>query len=387
MHLRESVADVPYEAATFQRLQAELAQGLLDREANQLPIAPGTLSTPPRSLIDLSDAERSELQAMGEAALRNGRIGVVILNGGMATRFGGGAKGVVPVVPDHPLSSFLAVKLADIRQQATALSARIPTAVMNSFATRRATADHLRAIDWAGLTPSDRSTFVQSLLPRVLPDGTPLATIEGADEVEDELLYAAPGHGDTLPRLVDSGTWAAFMQRGVHHVMLSNVDNLGATLDPLLVGAHLQATASGASVSVEVVKRRDGDEGGCVAQLPGPPPQGAIIEGFRLPQGVDLSSYPHFNTNTLWFELSAIGLPAKIPLQWFAVRKQVQWPTGDLAVVQFERLIGQVTEFLPTAFIEVDRNRRFLPIKTRGDLHEASAQLRAHAVRVGVVSD
>jgi len=217
---------------------------------------------------------------------------------------------------------------------------------------------------------ADRRVFEQSLLPRVLPDGAPLPTLPGARDLADATLFAAPGHGDTLLRLRESGTLEWLASQGVRHLMLSNVDNLGATLDPIVLGAHLEAARSGCGLSVEVVERQQGDAGGCVALVEG---RAQIVEAFRLPVGVALADYPLFNTNTLWATLEALR-PAH-PLTWFPVRKAIEWTGGsELEVIQFETLIGQLSEFVPTCCLLVDRER-FLPIKTREDLAEA-----AHAI-------
>ncbi|MBX7078831.1 MAG: UTP--glucose-1-phosphate uridylyltransferase [Nannocystaceae bacterium] len=379
MQLRPSVAHHAFDRAAFDALRARVGTGALDPAANRLPQAPTPLTRPP---IDLRDgaaaAARTEL---GLAALRAGKVAVLVLNGGMATRFGGGAKGVVPVVEGNPRTSFLAIKLAEVRERAKDCGGSIPVVLMHSFATEAASVAHVEALDWAGVAAPSRLWFSQSIMPRVLPDGTPLASLPEAQAFDDQTLYAAPGHGDTLGRLVGSGVLAQLRERGVEHILVSNVDNVGASLDPLVLGAHLQAVREGAAVSVEVVRRIAGDAGGCVAELPGGRP--AIIEGFRLPQGTDLADYPHFNTNTLW--LVAAAMDRSFDLSWFAVRKQIAWPGGgQREVVQFEQLIGQVTEFVPTAFLDVDRDTRFLPIKTREDLAAARPRLESFARAVGL---
>ena len=60
-------------------------------------------------------------------------------------------------------------------------------------------------------------------------------------------------------------------------------------------------------------------------------------------------------------------------------------PNGKLEVVQFERLIGQATEFVDSAYLDVDRDRRFLPIKTRDDLATARPQLETFAKEAGLL--
>ncbi len=368
-----------------------MTTGTLDPAANRLPEPPRPLEGPPadlrRTAADGEDV-RGRLRAAGEAALRAGKVAVLVLNGGMATRFGGGAKGAVSLVPGYPQVSFLAVKLADVRDQGQRLQTRIPVVVMHSFATEDTSQSHLAEIDWSGVAESDRDWFSQSIMPRVLPDGTPLQDLPEAENLHDDDLYAAPGHGDTLGRLRRSGVLSRLIARGVDHILVSNVDNVGASVDPLVLGAHLRAVENGASVSVEVVRRRPGDAGGCIAHLPGSG-RPAIIEGFRLPEGTDLADYPHFNTNTLW--LSAPAIDREFSLTWFAVRKTIDWPRsprapeGKLEVIQFEQLIGQITEFLPSAYLEVDRDERFLPIKTRDDLAAARPALEAVARRLGLI--
>lgn len=382
VQLRASVAHHAFDSATFDDLRRRVVTGALDPAANRLSAAPTPLRAPPIDLRALQGSDRARLEERGLAALRAGKVAVLVLNGGMATRFGGGAKGVVPVIDGHPRASFLAVKLAEVKQRAEQVGGSIPVVLMHSFATEAVSRAHVDSIDWAGLNANDRYWFSQSIMPRVLPDGTPLASLPEADQLDDSTLFAAPGHGDTLGRLRGSGVLAKLRARGVEHVLLSNVDNVGASLDPIVLGAHLDAAALGHAVSVEVVRRIPGDAGGCIADLPNGRP--AIIEGFRLPVGVDLADFPHFNTNTLW--LVAAEMDRTFDLTWFAVRKKIAWPGGgEREVVQFEQLVGQVTELVPSAFLDVDRDARFLPIKTREDLAASHAPLEAFAKSVGLL--
>jgi len=391
VELRPSIASFSFDAARFDDLRQRVSSGELDPAANRLSRAPTPLATPPvdlRPSAEGGDERRARLSARGEQALREGKVAILVLNGGMATRFGGGAKGVVSVVEGQPKTSFLAVKLGQVRTAAQALGGRIPVVLMHSFATQGPSEDHLTEIDWSGVEPGDRDAFAQSIMPRVLPDGTPLAELPEASDLPDTALYSAPGHGDTLGRLRGSGALGRLRERGVEHVLVSNVDNLGASLDPVVVGAHLEAVDGGAKMSVEVVRREAGDAGGCVAQLEDGTE--AIVEAFRLPKGVDLADYPHFNTNTLWLHAEAVD--RDVPLTWFAVRKKIDWPdasrTGDdgkLEVVQFERLIGQATETIKSAYLEVDRRARFCPIKVRDDLQKEAQMLENFARDAGLM--
>ncbi len=391
VELRPSVRSYAFDNAQFSALRDKVGSGVLDPKANRLSHAPAPLTEAPTDLrpnAEGADELRARLTPKGEAAIKAGKVAILVLNGGMATRFGGGAKGIVPVVPGHDAVSFLAIKLAEIKQRAAALGGSIPVVLMHSFATQQPSDNHLAEIDWGGIEERDRNSFAQSIMPRVLPDGTPLQDLPEAADLPPTALYSAPGHGDTLGRLRQSGVLSRLIARGVEHILVSNVDNVGASLDPFVLGAHMEHAEKGAGISVEVVRRAEGDAGGCIAQLSNGRP--AIVEGFRLPEGTDLSDYPHFNTNTLWLTASAVDVD--IPLTWFAVRKKIAWPeggraltNGKLEVVQFERLIGQGTEFIQSAYLDVDRDRRFLPIKTRDDLAKAAGDMTRFAKEAGLL--
>lgn len=121
-----------------------------------------------------------------------------------------------------------------------------------------------------------------------------------------------------------------------------------------------------------------------MAQLPGHD-HGSIVEGFRLPASADLSQYSQFNTNTLWMDVAAIG--QTYPLDWFAVRKTIDWLDGRKTdVIQFEQLIGQITEFVPSDFVEVPREQRFIPIKTQEDFSTYRPQLILRLQQLGLVA-
>lgn len=372
-------AALPYDHALFAELRRAFVAGELSRERARLATPPPPLAVDDPRLVRPAAEARSARRAAGEASLRAGEVAALILNGGLATRFGGLVKGVVPVLGAEAERSFLALKLGAVRATAERLGATIPAIVMCSFATRAASDEHLATIGWAGVPAPDRLTFDQSILPRIDPDGGRLCDRPGAETMPQSALYAAPGHGDTLEQAVRSGLVERLRARGIRHVLVSNVDNLGATLDPHALGQHLAAVERGAAVSVEVVRRRPGDVGGCIAEIGGRP---VIVEGFRLPASTAPARYDYFNTNTLWLTLDALG--SMPPLTYFPVARRLRWSDGaDVDLIQFERLIGQITEHLSAAYVEVDRDERFVPIKTRADLAAARPWVEAHLGELG----
>ena len=148
--------------------------------------------------------------------------------------------------------------------------------------------------------------------------------------------------------------------------MLSNVDNLGARIDPRVLAAHRE---SGNPLTVEVAPSA-GEPGGAPARVGGRP---MVVEGFRFPPGFDAAALPVFNTNSLVIELHA--LERRYPLSWLYVEKEVD----GRPAVQLERLVNELSAFLPTTYLHVPREgprSRFVPVKTPEDLERARPQLR-----------
>jgi UTP--glucose-1-phosphate uridylyltransferase len=300
-------------------------------------------------------AARAALEELGWKAIAAGQVGVVILAGGMATRFGGVVKAAAEVVDGR---SFLDVKLADVAVVAAKAKTRIPVYLMASFAT----GDAVRKLGEA--RQRDRvpvETFVQFVSVRLTPDAE---LFRGADGRPS--LYAT-GHGDLTFALRSSGALERFRTGGGKILVVSNVDNVAATVDAAVIGAHL---ASQKALTAEVVLKAPGDRGGAPARVDGVP---QIVESFRFPATFDQDAIPVFNTNTFVFDAAAVD--ASFDLTWFAVSKKID---GQEAI-QFERLMGQLTAFLPTHFLRVDRDGidgRFQPAKDPEELASRRPEIR-----------
>ncbi len=342
-----------FDEQLFERLRARVATGELSAESNLIrgvlePPAAGELTPLPAPGEPGHDAAR----AAGIDALRRGEVAQAVLAGGMATRFGGVVKAVLEAVDGM---SFLEAKLSQTAELERALETTVPVALMTSFATDEAIREH---VDEHGL--GEPLVFHQFVSLRLEPSGEPFRDADGAVS-----LYA-PGHGDLFRALRESGTLAAFRDRGVRVVTVSNVDNLGARVDPVVVGMHLLA---GRPLTCEVA-RKEGDVGGAPVRVDG---RLQLVEGPRFPPSFDQELVPVFNTNTALVDLDA--LDAEYDLSWLYVVKDVD----GRAAVQLERLYHEVSAFVPTTYLEVPRRGprgRFLPIKTPADLESAQESLR-----------
>ena len=342
-----------FDELLFERLRDRVAAGELSPESN---VVRGSLE-PPRDddvtpLASPDDSGYEEARAAGLDALRRGEVAQVVLAGGMATRFGGVVKAVLTAVDDR---SFLEVKLRQAAALERALDTTVPVALMTSFATDRAIREHVEE-----RSLGDPLVFHQFVSLRLEPTGDLFREANGSTSPY------APGHGDLFEAIRGSGTLDALRRRGVRVVTISNVDNLGARVDPAVVGSHLLA---GRPLTCEVA-RKEGDMGGAPVRVDG---KLQLVEGPRFPASFDQDRVPVFNTNTALFDIDALS--EEHDLSWLYVRKEVD----GREAVQLERLYHEVSALVPTQYLEVPRRGvrgRFLPIKTPDDLERAQDDLR-----------
>lgn len=292
----------------------------------------------------------NELEAIGAAAIARGEFGVVVLNGGMATRFGGVVKGVVEVLGGR---SFLALKAEDIRRAEERYGGRIPLFLMNSFATEAATKEHFTAHGDFGLAPGQVTHFAQFVSVRMERDGAVFRTESG------DISPYGPGHGDFPAAFRASGCLDAFRRGGGKYLFLCNVDNLGARVDAVILGQHVR---SAVEMTVEVAPKWPGDVGGSPFVVDG---KLQLVEQIRYPPGFDPDIVDVFNTNT--FHFTAAALDREFDLGRYYVQKKVE----ARPAVQIEHLVGETSRFLAADYLRVKRtgaSNRFFPIKTPEDL-------------------
>ena len=313
----------------------------------------------PATAIPDAEALPAPLAVAGRAALS--RTVMLKLNGGLGTGMGlDRAKSLLTVKDDL---TFLDI----IARQAQAVD--VPLLLMNSFSTR---ADSLARL--AGRPLPDRGLpldFLQHKVPKILVES--LAPAQWPRE--PGLTWCPPGHGDLYTALQTSGLLAGLLARGFRWAFVSNADNLGATIDPVILG-HVVET--GSPLVMEVADRTEADrKGGHLArQLDGrlvlrevaqcPPADAAAFQ--------DIERHRYFNTNTLWLDLAALDAQLRrdggiLRLPMIRNRKTLD-PRDEAspAVFQLETAMGAALGIFPgAAALRVPRTR-FAPIKHTSDL-------------------
>jgi UTP--glucose-1-phosphate uridylyltransferase len=305
-------------------------------------------------------------ESSGRSAMS--KVVVVKLNGGLGTSMGlAHAKSLLPVRSGLSFLDLIARQVLALR---TELGAEIPLMLMNSFST--ATDSERVLSNYPGLALDDLpSGFLQNMVPKVLEYDLSPATHHS----RPELGWCPPGHGDFFTAIRGSGLLSTLVGRGIDYAFISNADNLGAALDPSLLGHMVDEDID---FMLEAADRTPADrKGGHLCALRDgrlalresaqcPPRE---IEAFQ-----NVQRYRYFNTNNLWIHLPTLEQlldkhGAFLPLPTVVNRKTLdpRDPTSP-PVFQLETVMGTAISLFPRAAAVRVNRRRFSPVKNTNDL-------------------
>lgn len=319
---------------------------------------------------------------------------VIKLNGGLGT--GMGLQGPKSLLDVRDGVNFLDLMVRQILELRRSSGTPVRLLLMNSFSTSADTLAHLQRYRAEGLAAACEVELMQNQIPKI-----EVATLGPVEWPADrDLEWCPPGHGDLYTALVGSGWLDRLLDEGVKYAFVSNSDNLGAILDPVILRYFVDSRTP---FLMEVTRRTAADRKGGhlarrktdgrlllreVAQCPD-----ADLEAFQ-----DIERHRYFNTNSLWLRLDLLKeqLAADagvLPLPMIRNNKTVDpRDKSSTAVIQLEIAMGAAIEcFAGAAAIEVPRSR-FAPVKTTGDLLAlrsdayavlADGQVRLHASRHG----
>lgn len=182
---------------------------------------------------DSDDASREAWDA-GEAALRAGRVGLLLVAGGQGTRLGfDGPKGSYPIGPisKKSLFEFHAEKIRNLQRR---YACTLPWYIMVSEANGAATEEFFRANQYFGLSAENIKFFTQRMVPCVDESGKFFLDEPG------HIAMNPNGHGGVIPATVENGIVADCKERGVDTLSYFQVDNWAVRVaDPCFIGHHV----------------------------------------------------------------------------------------------------------------------------------------------------
>lgn len=292
------------------------------------------------------------------------KLVVLKLNGGLGTTMGCvGPKSLISVRSDH---TFLDLTVEQIEHINSKYKSNIPLVLMNSFNTHADT----ERIKFKYEKRVDLRMFQQSYYPRILKET--LRPYPEKVDLQNGGWYP-PGHGDVYLSLKTSGLLEEFRRQGKEVVFISNIDNLGATVDVDILNQLLDCENGGGphDFVMEVTDKTRADvKGGTLILYQD---KLRLLEIAQVPKDhVDefksIKKFKIFNTNNLWARLDAIDELLSSKNADFEVIANKKSLNGGINVIQLETAAGAaIGNFDKAIGINVPRSR-FLPVKKTSDL-------------------
>ncbi|XP_059187540.1 UTP--glucose-1-phosphate uridylyltransferase-like [Centropristis striata] len=295
------------------------------------------------------------------------KLAVVKLNGGLGTSMG--CKGPKSLISVRNENTFLDLTVKQIEHLNKTFNADVPLVLMNSFNTDEDTKKILQKYKHHRV---NIHTFNQSRYPRINKESLlPIATNMGMSGENGEAWYP-PGHGDVYASFSNSGLLDKLLSEGKEYIFVSNIDNLGATVD-LFILHHLmsQPAERRCEFVMEVTDKTRADvKGGTLIQYED---HLRLLEIAQVPKAhVDefksVTKFKIFNTNNLWISLPAVKRLTEQNNMDLEIIVNPKTLDGGLNVIQLETAVGAAIKSFNNALgINVPRSR-FLPVKTSSDL-------------------
>ena len=407
-----------FDRAQHEQIRGDLRSGRIGLAQNRLPTRSLIEEVDPAEIADATAELPARVQEIGAAALANGEVAVVTLAGGAGSRWSQGAGVVKALNPFARLAgkhrSFIEVHVAKSRRTSRLCGMPLPHVVTTSYLTHRAIAAALHDADDYGYAGPLRLSPGRSIGLRMAPmvrdlrfawEETPRQILdvqaqkvqeslhsaliqwaraqgEGGDYIDnlpDQCIHPV-GHWYELPNLLRNGVLRRLLEERpqLRYLMMHNVDTVGASIDPALLGLHISAQTA---MTAEVINRRLEDRGGGLARVDG---RMRLVEGLALPHEEIEFRLAFYNSNTFWITidrlLAVLGLDrtalgddelvadalrrmaARMPTYVTLKEVKKRWGRGHediLPVTQFEKLWGDMTALpeMDCGYVVVPRQR------------------------------
>ncbi|GAA5967099.1 hypothetical protein JCM11641_000441 [Rhodosporidiobolus odoratus] len=380
------------QATLFRQLQSidpvrvnAIHTAALVAEKEALASSSNDITPPPPKWVDSvigHEQQAQEWNAVGLQAVREGKVGVLLMAGGQGTRLGSSApKGCYDIgLPSHKSLFQLQAERIKRLEVVAGASKAVPWYIMTSGPTRKPTEDFFAQNAYFGLSKENVIFFEQGVLPCLTDDGkifldTPSSVAVAPDG--NGGLYAALkaplAFGSTNSVLSDLSS------RGIDYLHAYCVDNcLVRVADPVFLGSCISRKAD---CGAKVVKKAVANEAvGVVAQRLG---RFAVVEYSEISKEMSEQKDPngdlsfraanianHFYTRAFLEEVAnydATRMPFHI------ARKKI--PHVDLTSgetlkpskpngMKLEQFVFDVFPFVKEfALLEVPREQEFSPLK------------------------
>lgn len=331
----------------------------------------GTIT--PIQAIQLSEIKenRKHFTETGLEAIRAGKVGAVLLAGGMGTRLGSdNPKGMYDIGITKPVYIFERI-IRNLLNVVDDSGTWIHLFVMTSDKNHEATTDFFKEKEYFSYNPEYIHFFRQEM--------APAATFQGKVYLEatHKIATSPNGNGGWFSSMKKAGLLELIHQAGIQWLNVFSVDNvLQRIADPCFIGATIERNCK---VGAKVVRKNDPDEKVGVMCLEDGRP--SIVEYYeqtkQLRDTKDKNGDPAYNfgviLNYLFHEKSLEEIcDQELPLH--IVEKKIPYIDEKAQLVKpeepngykFETLILDMIHMLDTCLpFEVEREKEFAPIKNK----------------------
>ena len=325
----------------------------------------------PLDAVEVSEIEArgAEFKELGLKAIREGKVGAVLLAGGQGTRLGlDRPKGTLNIGVTKELYLFeqLLRNLMDVTDEA---GVYVPLYIMTSNINNADTTAFFEEHDYFGYPKDYVKFFVQEMVPACDYEGRIYM------ESQTEVAMSPNGNGGWFSSMVNAGLLSDIKERGIEWINVFAVDNcLQRIADPMFVGATI---AYGCESGAKVVRKAAPDERvGVLCTEDGKP---SIAEYYEMTEEMatarkengDLKYGFGVILNYLFSEKKLEQIAdARMPIH--VVEKKIPYMDVDGTFVKpeqpngykFETLVLDMMHMMDDCIpYEVVREREFAPIK------------------------
>lgn len=331
----------------------------------------GTLA--PLFATTLSEIQEqcSKFTDIGLQAIRDGKVGAVLLAGGQGSRLGfDHPKGMFNIGVERELYIFecLINNLLEVTRQAYAC---IPLFIMTSVDNNKETQEFFEQHNYFGYSSDNVFFFIQEQLPTVDTDGKLMLSANGT------ISTAPNGNGGWYASMAKTGMLKIVQEAKIEWLNVFAVDNvLQRIADPCFIGAVIDSgKVSGAKV---VAKAAPEEKVGVLCLEDGRP---SIVEYYEM---TDEMLHSREEDGTLSYNYGVIlnylfrvdklnkTLSVKLPLHRAFKKVKYMDTNGEIITPEepnaykFETLVLDMVKLQDDCLAyEVDRNKEFAPVKNK----------------------
>ena len=315
--------------------------------------------------------KREHYKEVGIKAIREGKVGAVLLAGGEGSRLGfDKPKGTFNIGVEHELYIFecLINNLMEVVKEANTW---VPLFIMTSVDNKKDTMDFFREHNYFGYSDDNIWFFAQEQLPTVDTNGKLMLADKG------KILTAPNGNGGWYASMQKTGMLKVLKDSKIKWLNVFAVDNvLQRIADPCFLGAVIE---SGKVSGAKVVAKADPDEKVGVLCLEDGRP--SIVEYYEMTDEMrtrreadGMLSYNYGVILNYLFRVDKLNKTLKVKLPLHRAFKKIKYLNDNGEIVtpeepnayKFETLALDMVKLQDNCLAyEVDRKKEFAPVKNK----------------------